>query len=91
MSPMWSSRYTSGCKDDVIVIPYCGRSFGGQIGSTVRAYGRDEAEPLLADQPLHVFGQDSHCNLEKRRLASGGMLVEANHVSSRIAHTACAK
>jgi len=74
-------------KDDVIVVPYRGRSFGRQVGSAIRAYGRDEAEPLLADHALHVFGQDSHCNLEERRSDLGRMLVEANHGSSRIPHT----
>ena len=43
---------------EVLVVPDPGRPLGGQAGSPVRAHRGHEPQPLLADHPLHVLGQN---------------------------------
>ena len=47
-------------EEQVIVIPHAGRPLGREVRRSVGADGRVERELLLADQPLHVVGEDAH-------------------------------
>jgi hypothetical protein len=56
----YGARRANVGEDEVIISPHGSRSLGREVRSPVRAHGRDEAEALLADNALHVVGQDSH-------------------------------
>jgi hypothetical protein len=57
---VYGARGSNVGEDEVVVTPGCGRPLGREVRSPVRAHGRDEAEPLLANHTLHVVRQDSH-------------------------------
>ena len=56
----YGARRSNVGEDEVILTPRGSRSLGREVRSPVRAHGRDEAEPLLADYALHVVRQNSH-------------------------------
>src|SRR5204862_7465823 len=58
-------------EDEVVVVPDGRRALGRQGRAPVGTDGRDEAQLLLANDPLHVFGQDTHVVLLLLRAGRG--------------------
>ena len=50
-------------EEEVVVVENVRRPLGRQVRRAVRAHRRVEPEALLADQPLHVVGQDGHARI----------------------------